>query len=124
MRIQKVVDYWLPEAPLVLRAKRILTDVLPAPVQVALRRPYNLWVLRQGRIEADADGVRRLLQGSVALDVGANIGSYTRLLAELVDEVIAIEPVPETFGHLRFNMRSLGVRNVRLINAAASDREG
>jgi FkbM family methyltransferase len=119
-----LIDYWLSEAPLVLRIKQILTVVLPAPVQVVLKRRYNLWVLRQGRIEADAEGVRRLLQGGVALDVGANIGTYTRLLAELADEVIAIEPVPETFRHLRFNMRSLRVRNVRLINAAASDCDG
>ena len=119
-----LIAYWLSEAPLVLRAKQILTAVLPASVQVALKRPYNLWVLRQGRIEVDAEGVRRLLHGGVALDVGANIGSYTRLLAGLADEVIAIEPVPETFGHLRFNMHSLGVRNVRLLNAAASDRDG
>jgi hypothetical protein len=112
MRRRALIAYWLSEAPLVLRAKQILTAVLPAPVQVALKRPYNLWVLRQGRMEADAEGVRRLLHGGVALDVGANIGSYTRLLAGLADEVIAIEPVPETFGHLRFNMRSLGVRKV------------
>jgi len=119
-----LIDYWLSEAPLVLRVKQIVTAVLPAPLQVALKRPYNLWVLRHGRIEAEAEGVRQVLQGGVALDLGANIGTYTRLLAELADEVIAIEPVPETFDHLRFNMRSLGVHNVRLINAAASDRDG
>lgn len=124
MRLQSLIDYWLSEAPLVLRVKQLVTAVLPAPVQVALKRPYKLWVLRHARMEAEAEGVRQVLQGGVALDLGANIGTYTRLLAGLADEVIAIEPVPETFDHLRFNMRSLGVHNVRLINAAASDRDG
>ena len=117
-----LIAYWLSEAPLVLRVKRIATAVLPASAQVALKRPYYLWALRHAQMEDDTKGVRRLLRGGVA--VGANIGSYTRLLAELADEVIAMEPVPETFGHLRFNMRSLGVRNVRLLNWAASDRDG
>ena len=124
MRRRALISYWLSEAPLVLRAKQIVAAVLPASAQVALKHPYYLWVLRHGQMEEDAQGVRRLLRGGVALDVGANIGSYTRLLAGLADEVIAMEPVPETFRHLRFNMRSLGVRNVRLLSAAASDRDG
>jgi FkbM family methyltransferase len=90
---------------------------------VAVKRRYHLWVLRHARIEGDAEGVRQLVHGGVALDVGANIGSYTRLLAELADEVIAMEPVPDTFSQLRFNMQSLGVHNVRLLSMAASDRD-
>jgi FkbM family methyltransferase len=124
MRRRSLVAYWLSEAPLVLRAKQIAAAMLPEFTQVALKRLYYLWVLRHGRVEADAEGIHRLLRGGVALDVGANIGSYARLLARLADEVIAMEPVPETFGHLRFNMRSLGLRNVRLLDAAASDRDG
>ena len=122
MKRRAWVAYWLSEAPLVLQAKQIAAAVLPGFTQVALKRLYYLWVLRHGQEEAE--GVRRLLRGGVALDVGANIGGYARLLAGLADEVIAMEPVAETFGHLRFNMRSLGLRNVRLLEAAASDRDG
>lgn len=124
MRMRALIAYWLSEAPLVLRTKQTVAVVLPPCMQVALKYPYNLWVLGHGQMEEDAEGVRRLLRGGVALDVGANIGSYTRLLAGLADEVIAMEPVPETFRYLRFNMRTLGVRNVRLVSAAASDRDG
>jgi FkbM family methyltransferase len=123
MNRRALVAYWLSEAPLVLRAKQIALAVLPPLTQVALKRLYYLWVLQHAQMETDTEGVRRLLRGGVALDVGANIGSYTRLLARLADEVIAMEPVPETFGHLRFNLRSLGLRNVRLLDAAASDRD-
>src|SRR5262245_50748542 len=124
MRRAAFIDYWLSEAPLVLRAKQIVATVLPARALVALKRPYHLWLLKRGRMEEDAEGVRSLVRGGVALDVGASIGIYTRLLAGLADDVLAIEPVPETFRQLEYNMRSLGVRNVRLLNAAASDGDG
>ncbi len=53
--------------------------------------------------------MRRLLKrGGGFLDVGANLGYYTRLAAHLVGptgRVIAFEPVPETFQLLRLNTR-------------------
>jgi FkbM family methyltransferase len=65
--------------------------------------------------------------GSIAVDVGANIGVYTKVLAELVGtsgRVISIEPVPETFAILVSNVRSLAIGNVTALNLAVSDAEG
>lgn len=65
--------------------------------------------------------------GDRAIDVGANIGQYTRKLSELVGKtgrVFAFEPVPETFEILATNMATLPLQNVTLFNAAASDRAG
>lgn len=63
--------------------------------------------------------------GMVAVDVGAHIGYYTRLLSKLVGEngkVIAFEPSPENFPVLTQNMYSLPFRNTELYEYAVDDR--
>ena len=46
-----------------------------------------------------------LNEGDVFVDVGANIGSYTILAGGAIGaEVIAIEPIPDTFKHLKENI--------------------
>jgi FkbM family methyltransferase len=63
--------------------------------------------------------------GICALDIGANVGYYSRLLSRLVGpkgRVFAFEPTPETVTYLRFNTRRK--HNVRCIQAAVGDREG
>lgn len=65
-----------------------------------------------------------LSQGDCVIDVGANVGHYTKRFSELVGKdgrVIAFEPVPETFAVLAGNVQLFGVSNVTLINAAVSD---
>ena len=47
--------------------------------------------------------VETLRPGMVALDIGANVGKYTCILAETGAEVHAFEPDPETFQTLREN---------------------
>jgi FkbM family methyltransferase len=61
--------------------------------------------------------------GDWVVDVGANLGIYTRRMSELVGSagrVIALEPVPSTFELLAANTADLG--NVTLIQAAAVSR--
>ncbi len=63
--------------------------------------------------------------GDWVIDVGANVGHYTKRFSELVGatgRVIAFEPVPETFALLAANLQALSKANVTLINAAASDK--
>jgi FkbM family methyltransferase len=45
-----------------------------------------------------------LRPGELFIDVGANIGSYTVLAASLGANVISVEPIPDTFAHLRQNI--------------------
>jgi FkbM family methyltransferase len=59
---------------------------------------------------------------SVAVDVGANIGYYTVLLANKVKNVMGIEPEEKTFEILTKN--SSGLKNVRLVRAAAGSKDG
>lgn len=60
----------------------------------------------------------------VAIDIGANLGYYTRPLADIVGnegEVYAVEPVPVIFSVLERNVR--GCRNVHLLNYALGKEE-
>ena len=65
-----------------------------------------------------------LTPGDWAIDVGANIGHYTKRFSDLVGptgRVIAFEPVPATFELLSANTAQFAWANVTLMNLAASD---
>ncbi|MEA1898940.1 MAG: FkbM family methyltransferase [Bacteroidota bacterium] len=63
--------------------------------------------------------------GDWVIDIGANVGHYTKRFSELVGaqgRVIAFEPVPTTFSLLSANVELFAHSNVSLINAAVSDK--
>ncbi len=63
--------------------------------------------------------------GDVVLDIGANIGFYTKILSELVGEngkVYAFEPDKTNYGYLMENAGHL--KNVVFFNKAVSDKTG
>jgi FkbM family methyltransferase len=65
--------------------------------------------------------------GDWVVDVGANVGHYTKSFSDLVGprgRVIAVEPVPETFELLSANVLLFQHSNVTLLNIAASDKLG
>jgi FkbM family methyltransferase len=69
--------------------------------------------------------VSEIKPGDVVLDVGANLGYYTLLLARLVGaegKVFAFEPDPNNFRLLKKNVRANGYRNVVLVQKAVADR--
>ncbi|MFH1888963.1 MAG: FkbM family methyltransferase [Candidatus Omnitrophota bacterium] len=66
-------------------------------------------------------------EGQVVVDIGANIGYYTLLFAELVGKggkVFAFEPNPDNFSLLSKNVSANGFENVVLVNKAVSDMTG
>jgi FkbM family methyltransferase len=85
-----------------------------------------LWLHRLGLMGTD----RALLQehvepGTVAADIGANIGLYTYLLSRCVGEegfVYSFEPDPQLFAALLRNCVANGIRNVGLHNLALGAR--
>lgn len=110
--------------------KRFVRAHAPRGVQHFCRKLYYPWVLRRF---SDADWppaavIRRLVQsGDHVVDVGANVGYVTLLLSRWVGPagcVYSFEPIPETFGLLRHNVRRLRLNNVVLFECAASDRAG
>jgi FkbM family methyltransferase len=63
----------------------------------------------------------------VCWDVGANVGFYTLLLAELVGpqgKVFAFEPLPHSVDLLRRHVEMNGHRNVRIFPCALADFDG
>ena len=69
--------------------------------------------------------VRR--EGATVLDVGANVGFYTLLLARAVGmtgHVIAIEPDRRNAAWLRWHMRANHVQNVKILVGAVASRSG
>ena len=83
--------------------------------------------LLTGRHEIEtATQLRRLVRpGMIALDVGAHIGYYSRLLSRLTGaggQVIAFEPHPRTHKVLLQNLRDYD--NVTALQLAVAEREG
>jgi FkbM family methyltransferase len=69
---------------------------------------------------------RRLRPGDTYVDVGANIGYYSLLAAQLVGDkgkVVSIEASPVFHQHLLRNISLTGLGNVRAINRAVSDTD-
>lgn len=110
--------------------KRRALNLLPD----SILQPLRIWHQRRVLSSfADADEpdlavVRKLVQrGTVAVDLGANYGVYTKVLSDLVGPtgtVISVEPVKQTFDALSRNIRSLRMSNVSCVNVAISDRDG
>lgn len=66
----------------------------------------------------------QITKNSVVVDVGANIGYYTLLMAKIAKKVYAFEPEIEAFKILKKNIKENGFKNVVLINAAVGDKNG
>ena len=104
---------------------------LPARWQNELKRIHFLRQIRRDTFvtsEPEYAILPSLISvGDWVIDVGANIGHYTKRFSELVGStgrVIAFEPIPETFALLAANLQVLSKANITLINAAASDKTG
>ena len=102
---------------------------LPALWQNELKRIHFMRQIRRGTFVTSEPEYAILAslvsRGDWVVDVGANVGHYTKRFAELVGatgRVIAFEPIPETFALLAANLQVRPNANVTLINAAASDK--
>ena len=86
-------------------------------------RSLYLWMHRRGLMgEAERRLLRELVRpGMTAVDVGANVGLYTMLMAELVGpsgRVISFEPDPDLARLLGENCAANGAANVEAHNVA------
>jgi FkbM family methyltransferase len=73
---------------------------------------------------AVSEAIWRLAEpGDLAVDVGANVGYFTGLLAQRVREIIALEPNPRLWPIVSENVTAWGGK-VELLAAAASDTSG
>jgi FkbM family methyltransferase len=112
-----------------LNVVKNVLGLLPQEWQSEMKRVYYGRQIRRGTFHT-AEPEYSLLDsmiksGQWVLDIGANIGHYTRRFSELAGpggRVLAFEPVPETFTLLAANLKRARCTNVTLINAAASDK--
>lgn len=61
---------------------------------------------------------------ALAIDGGAHVGTWTRLLAQAFATVIAVEPSADTFEALSVNMATFGCENVTLRRCALGSKPG
>lgn len=85
-------------------------------------------ILAKGRLPERAEHkllAPYLKAGSVFLDVGANIGSYSLFAASRGARVLAVEANPETAAKLGFNLRANGLeQEIRVSEVAVGASEG
>ena len=109
--------------------KKLLKKVLPKRILCRIKRIHYLRTVKKIKLKNEKDMliVKKLMRkGDFVIDVGANIGIYTKFLSDFVGptgKVISIEPIPETYGYLRNNVQKLNLKNVKTINIALSDKK-
>ena len=115
------------------QAKRLLKKtawkILPHSTVQYIKKRHYLRLLCSSLYEEEPElrVVRNLVKpGDSVIDIGANIGVYTKILSELVGSdghVYSIEPFPPTFEMLCYIVKKLHLDNVEPINVAVSDSE-
>ncbi|MEW6052143.1 MAG: FkbM family methyltransferase [Candidatus Zixiibacteriota bacterium] len=107
--------------------KALVLSVLPERALQVLKKAYYPRILRSicERDEKDFGVIIHLVRpGDCVVDIGANIGVYTKFLSDLVGvhgRVLSVEPIPYTFEILCSNIRKLRLANVEPINCAVSN---
>lgn len=88
----------------------------------SLRAKTKLEILF-GRYETETSSyIRTHVKGGIAVDVGAHVGYFSRLLANRADHVYAFEPDPINYQLLVKNTKSF--RNITPVQSALSDITG
>lgn len=112
------------------RIKHLALSLLPDGLLRPLKLRHYARVVRDAALDYEPDlQVLRFLvrSGDTAVDIGANIGVYTKHLSSLTGadgRLFSIEPVPLTFEILSSNVRRLHLANVNLFRVALSDHSG
>ena len=111
-------------------AKKLSKVVLPESTLNFIKKRHYLNVIKEFKIENEIDlkVIKHLVsKGDVTLDIGANIGVYSKYLSKYVGEegiVNAFEPISITYSFLTHNIKSLNIKNVLCHNIALSDEPG
>jgi FkbM family methyltransferase len=110
--------------------KRTAWKILPYSTVQLIKKRHYLRLLRSASLEKEPElkVIRYLLKpGDSVIDIGANVGVYSKILSELVGpegHVYSIEPFPPTFEILCHNVRKLRLDNIEPLNVAVSDSQG
>lgn len=86
--------------------------------------PHDLAAIIESYV-LDVYRIQKIEKGSIVVDVGAGIGEFAVIASKKVGnegKVIAIEPSPEDFRTLQYNIRQNKCNNVIPINSAVSNK--
>jgi FkbM family methyltransferase len=108
------------------------TQIAGIHAKFYVRTPEELRILESAGGAGGEQRVMAVLKeflrpGDAALDIGANVGLYTMLLASAVGPaglVAACEPGNSNSRHLTENLELNGLKNVRVFRKALGDRSG
>jgi FkbM family methyltransferase len=107
--------------------KTLVSKVAPDGALAQAKKLHYVRAVRRFGV-AERSILRALVSsGGCVVDLGANVGWYTKVLSELVGpmgRVYSVEPIPPTFELLTHCVRRLRLDNVALFNCAVSDRSG
>ena len=110
--MKKVGDFWLPDIDLQFWRR----------FGKARRKTVERFTDGGPKLQDLEEVLSLLPKGRIAIDGGANVGAYARLLASHFDIVHAFEPAPDTFEALRRNIEDWGlIQRVITHNVALSD---
>jgi FkbM family methyltransferase len=133
-------DTWLARRAVILVRRFVLRRLKGAPVDadalgVRMRLlPYNnICEKRMLFTPQTFDATERAIlaanirEGFVFIDVGANVGAYSLFVASRAGpsaRILAVEPQPEIFERLIFNIRLNGIPTVKAIDCAVAEKAG
>jgi len=113
--MKKVGEFWVPDVDLRRWAKW----------GKMRRKTLEYYGERGGAKTEDLFEALSLFEGGrVALDGGANVGAYTKIMLDRFETIYAFEPAADTFEALKRNVQEWGVSDrVHVYQVALSDRE-
>jgi FkbM family methyltransferase len=133
-------DTWLARRAVILVRRFVLRRLRGAPVDaealgVRMRLvPYNnicekrmLFTPQTFDATELAILAANIREGFVFIDVGANVGAYSLFVASRAGpaaRILAIEPQPEIFERLIFNIRLNAIPTVKAIDCAVAEKAG
>ncbi len=111
--------------------KGFCLNMLPEGILLPIKKLHYVGILRGISEEEERDDLKVIksivADGDYVIDVGANIGVYTKFFSEWVGisgRVYSIEPIPLTCKILRYNVKKLSLENVEILNCAISNANG
>jgi len=109
--------------------KKLLKISSPDVLLNVIKKRHYCKVLKSFNLNAEPDLLivkEFVAEGDFVIDIGANIGVYTKYLSEFVKtkgKVISIEPIPITYSFLLYNIEKMKLLNVETSNVAIAEKE-
>jgi FkbM family methyltransferase len=125
-KLLRTESEWNPKVAL----GRVAAGLLPESVLHTFKKHYYAYLVTHipdKWMETDAAFLPYLVKsGDAVVDVGANLGMFSRRLAGLVGpsgSVYAFEPIPQTFDFLDHNLKKLALNQVKSFPFALSEED-